>query len=188
VTAPERRFEVAFLCTGNRFRSPLAAALLEAEVGGQLVETASAGVLELGPVPALPEAVKLGQSFGVELEGHRAQDLAQLDLDALDLVLCFEQLHVRAAVVDGLAPIERTFTLPELVDLLEALSDPASLPGRAEQARARIAQASAARPPGFRTRPVPEIADPLGRDEREQRRIADELRALVRRLAHALFG
>ena len=39
---------VAFVCTGNRFRSPLAAALLESEAEGLPVEIASLGTLDLG--------------------------------------------------------------------------------------------------------------------------------------------
>jgi hypothetical protein len=84
-------------------------------------------------------------------------------------------------VVDGGAAIERTFTLPELVELVGETHDPAST------ARARIAGAHARRPPGFRDRPLPEIRDPLGRSAAEQRQIARELEALVQDLAAALL-
>jgi protein-tyrosine phosphatase len=188
VTAGEGPFEVAFLCTGNRFRSPLAAALLSAETGDLSVEASSLGVLELGPVPALPEAIEVAETLGVDVTAHRARDLAQLDLEPFDLVLGFERMHVRAAVVDGGARIERTFTLPELVALLESVPDPASGPDPLQRAQQRLAQAHEQRPPGFRTAAVPEIADPLGRAAREQRRIARELQELVGRLPRLLFA
>jgi protein-tyrosine-phosphatase len=148
----------------------------------------SLGTLELGPVPALPEAVKIAESYGLDLSGHRARNIAGVDLEACDLVLGFEQMHVAAAVVDGGARLERTFTLPELLGLLDAVSE---LPRQAqalEQARTRIQQAHAARPLDERANAVPEIADPLGKAPAAQRRTAEELRALVTDLSRRLFA
>jgi protein-tyrosine phosphatase len=188
VTAAASPFTIAFLCTGNRFRSPLAAALLSAGTADLAVEASSLGLLELGPVPALPEAIEMAETLGVDVAAHRARDLTELDLEPLDLVVGFERQHVRAAVVDGGAPIERTFTLPELVSLLESIPEPVSGPEPAEQARLRVAQAHEQRLPGFRTASAPEIADPLGRPAREQRRIAEQLQELVGRLPRLLFS
>jgi protein-tyrosine phosphatase len=188
VSAEAGPFQVAFVCTGNRFRSPLAAALLTAEVGELPVRACSLGVLELGPAPALPEAIELAETFGLDVSGHRSRDLAQLDLEPFDLVVGFERMHVRAAVVDGLARMEKTFTLPELVELLESLQEGPSEPDPLDRAERRIAQAHELRPPGFRTRPVPEVADPLGRSARDQRGTAYELQTLVERLAKLLFA
>jgi len=187
VTARAGSLEVAFVCTGNRFRSPLAAALL-AEEADELAEVCSLGVLKLGPAPALPEAVDLAKTFGIDLAGHRARDLDQLNLESFDLVLGFERMHVRAAVVDAFARIERTFTLPELVELIESIPEPSSRHDPVEQARNRVAQAHGLRSPDFRSSAVAEIADPLGRTAREQRRTAHELQELVGRLAWALFA
>jgi len=177
--ALSKPLRVAFVCTGNRFRSPLAAALLEAE--GLPVEVASLGTLDLGPEPALPEAVAVAGELGLDLSGHRAHTIRSGELRDLDLVVGFERKHVVASVVDGGAAIERTFTLPELVELLGGAHDPAS------SARARIAGAHAQRPPGFRDQPLPEVRDPLGLSAAEQREIAVELEALVQDLATALF-
>ena len=183
--APE--FDVVFICTGNRFRSPLAAAALGAARAEPRIRASSVGILELGPVPALPEAVELARSFELDLSGHRARGISELDLAPLDLVLGFERTHVHAAVVDAAAAVERTFTLPELVRLLESLSELASADGRAASARARVRQAHEARPPNFRAAAAPEIVDPLGRSQRKQREVAEEVRRLVERLAQLLF-
>ena len=182
------QLDVAFVCTGNRFRSPLAAAFLEAETGDLPVRGHSLGILDLGPVPALPEAVELGQTFGLDLSNHRARNVAAYDLEPFDLVLGFERAHVLTAIVDARALIERTFALQELVELLESLPAVLSLPEPVEQARARIRQAHEHRPPDYRTRRVPEIGDPLGRAAEAQRRIAEELRMSVIRLSRALFN
>jgi protein-tyrosine-phosphatase len=181
-------FDVAFVCTGNRFRSPLAAALLSARTDDLPVRTSSVGILDLGSTPALPEAVRLARSFGVDLSGHRTRCLSDVNLESLELVLAFEWTHVHAAIVDGHARIDRTFTLPELVGLLERLpraSGPQSVP--VVQARARVEAAHSLRPRDFTRRRSPEIPDPLGRPPSEQRRIAEEVRVLVDGLSRMLF-
>jgi protein-tyrosine-phosphatase len=179
---------VAFVCTGNRFRSPLAAALLGDRAKGLPVAVDSLGTLELGPVPALPEAVELAERYGVDLSGHRARNIAEVDLAPYDLVLGFEQMHVATAVVDGGAALERTFTLPELVELLGAAPAPPVEGGAIEQARAKTRAAHAARGPEYPKNTVPEIADPLGKPWPSQRRIAEELQVLVGELSSRLFS
>ena len=183
----EPTVDVAFICTGNRFRSPLAAALFSAEADGLPVRASSLGVLDLGPVDALAEAVTIGRSLGVDLSGHQTRCLRQVDLEPLDLIVGFEWAHVQAAIVAGRAPIERTFTLPELVGLLRDLpeSEPEATP--AENVRARVQQAHELRPAGFMTRRPPEIPDPLGKPSSTQKRIADDVRELVTELAQRLF-
>jgi protein-tyrosine-phosphatase len=143
------------------------------------VEVSSFGTLDLGPVAALPEAVALAGELGLDLSGHRARHLA--DLGDQDLVVGFERAHLAAAVVDAGADLGRTFTLSELVELLNRLSPP---PG---DARGRIAAAHAARPPDFRGRPLLEIRDPLGLAPPAQRAIARAVREEVEELAAALF-
>jgi protein-tyrosine-phosphatase len=152
------------------------------------VEVGSFGTLELGPALALPEAVKIAKNYGVDLSGHRAQNIAGVELEAYDLVLGFERMHVAAAVVDGGASLERTFTLPELLDLFDAIPEPPIRAGAMERARARIHLAHAARPIDHRTSAVPEIADPLGKTPAAQRQTAEELRALVTELSLRLFA
>src|SRR5712691_7105026 len=118
------RFSLLFLCAGNRFRSPLAAAFLRRLTIGLPVTVASAGMLEVGGAPALPEALSLGAWGGVDLSGHRARRLAAQHLQGVDLVLGFEQIHVRQAVIDAGADRTRAFTLGELVGLLGELDRP----------------------------------------------------------------
>ena len=108
---------VVFVCTGNRFRSPLGAALFAKAAGAQAT-VESAGTLELGARPAFAETIEEGGRLGVDLSGHRARYLGRVDLSSADLVLGFEQMHVATAVVDAGAERDRSFTLPELVDLV----------------------------------------------------------------------
>ena len=182
----EDALHVAFICTGNRFRSPLAAALLAAERPALSLRISSFGTMELGAAPALPEAVELAGAFGLDLSAHRTQSLKEADLARYDLVLGFEQHHVAAAVIDAGARSERTFTLRELVSLLEACPAVRLTGGELARARVRIQAAEAARAADFR-RTVPEVIDPLGHSPTVQRGIAVELRKSVAALASRLF-
>jgi protein-tyrosine-phosphatase len=179
--------QVAFVCTGNRFRSPLAAALLARETEGLPLLIDSLGTLEIGSRPALPEAVAIAQAHGLDLSSHRARGLAQVDLEPFDLVLGFERVHVIASV-GARAPIERTFTLPELVEILRRLPSPPPPTDPVERALARIRQAHAMRPQGLRSAAMSELRDPLGLTLQAQRQTAEELAALVESLAKGLFA
>jgi protein-tyrosine-phosphatase len=174
------------VCTGNRFRSPLAAALLADKAGKLPVRIASLGTLDLGPEPALPEAIAIAESFGLDLSEHRARSISGVELDRFDLVLGFERKHVATSVVEGGAQSEQTFTLPELVELLREIPGPPLPTDPVERSRVRIRQADAARPT-LRPSAVPEVSDPLGLTRSEQLETARELEALVARLASRLF-
>ena len=179
----EDPFDVVFICTGNRFRSAIAEGLMRRLTEGIAVQTTSAGTLDLGPVGALPEALELAPSLDLDLTEHRARCVGNVDLSEADLVLGFEYHHLAAAVTDGGARIERTFTVPELVTLLDegAAADGGDLVSRARRA---VQRAHEARPGGRRR----ELADPLGRSPEVFQSTALEVRALTERLVELLFG
>lgn len=171
---PDDTFDVVFVCTGNQFRSPLAAAVLARETEGLPVRVSSCGTGALDGAAAFEEAAELGTRLSVDLSGHRSRRLGALG-DA-DLVVGFERHHVERAVVEAGAPRERAFTLPQLVELLE--SHPESGPPGKRLARVR---------PG-NILEAPEILDPFGEPGRVQEAIVDEVEDLSRRLAVALFS
>jgi len=181
-------FRVVFVCTGNRFRSPLAAAVLSQAADGVPIDVSSAGTLDLSRAKALPEAQGAAERFGVDLTEHRSRSVAEAPLHDADLVIGFERMHVATAVVDGGAPRDRTFTLPELADLLAGIeSSPSSTP--VARARDTVRRAAAARP---RDDPkllsIAELADPLRRSADEQREIAERVRELTLQVHRSLFG
>lgn len=178
-------FRVVFVCTGNRFRSPLAAAVFEHESARDDVRATSFGSLDLGPMPPLTKAVKTARNLGLDITGHLARPLALADLALADLVVGFEQAHLEAAAGEADAPPDRTFTLPELVSLLER--PPSTRIGHPiERARSRVIRAHLTR---LATPSVeePQIADPIGLRPAEQDEIADAVERLARRLARLLF-
>jgi protein-tyrosine phosphatase len=178
-------FKLVVLCTGNRFRSPLAEILLRELTEGLPVDVSSAGTLSLGPVPALPEAIELATTFELDLRAHRCRHFTEAGLAEADLVLGFERMHVATAVVDGGAQPERTFTLPELVELLREV-DPRS-DDHVQRARESIGLAHDARsgqPPLLDRN---ELADPYGRSPKVYRETAERVVALCEELAARLF-
>jgi protein-tyrosine phosphatase len=176
--------DVVFICTGNRFRSPLAELLFRHAAAEFPVRTSSRGTLELGPLPALPEAFEEAERLGLDLSRHRTRALDGEDLSDADLVIGFERMHVLTAVMDAHAQRARTFTLPELVELLEQGPRPAAADS-VERAREAIAAAASAR---SRRHAMPELPDPIGRSRRFFRETAAELEDLVGRLRDGLFG
>jgi protein-tyrosine phosphatase len=180
-----RDFELVVVCTGNRVRSPVAEGFLRVLLAGLPVHISSAGVLDLGPVPALPETIETAAALGLDLSAHRAGCVVGRDLSGADLVVGFEQRHVATAVVDAQAPRERSFTLVEIVDLLERVL-PATAEEPAERACQAVARADALRQ--GRQDPVPEIPDPLGGSVEVYRTTISRVRDLSERLAVRLFG
>src|SRR5438128_7342059 len=113
-------FSITFVCTGNRFRSPLAEAFVHRLTLGLPVTADSYGTLSLEDAPPLPEAVELALSCGISLSDHRTRYLNKASLQDVDLLLGFEPAHVHQAVVDARAPRERSFTVRDFVALLRA--------------------------------------------------------------------
>jgi protein-tyrosine phosphatase len=179
-------FSIAFICTGNRFRSVLAEAFVRRLTLGLPVTTESFGTLELRSSPALPEAVELARSYGLDVSRHATRCVTGASLAEADLVLGFDASHVREAVVKARAALERSFTMRELVRLLDSVS----LPGPAnvvERARTAVELAAAAREghaPGLSD----DLADPLGSPWKVFGETAAEIRELSVRLVAALFG
>jgi len=180
------RFSLLFLCTGNRFRSPLAAAFVRRLTLGRPVVARSAGTLDLNGSPALPDALTLAAWSGVSLADHVSAQVTSDDVGAVDLLLGFEHAHVTHAVIEVGFPREQAFTLPELNALLPAIEpvDPSlPLPDRARERVRRAAAVRAARG----AEPVAEVLDPYGRSRRVAERTVADVRRLSIELAERLF-
>jgi protein-tyrosine phosphatase len=169
---PGDTFSVVFVCTGNQFRSPLAEAVFAREARRPVL-VSSCGTAALEGSAAFAEALELVSELSVDLSRHRSRGLSELA--GADLVVGFERTHVERAVVDGGAPRERTFTLPQAVELLEASPREGSPGERVEALR-----------PG-NVFDAPEIEDPISLGTDRQREVMAEIEDLTQRLARALF-
>jgi protein-tyrosine phosphatase len=181
------QFSIVFVCSGNRFRSPLAEALVRRLTFGLPVVVQSFGTLPLGAAPALAEARRLGLSLGIDLSEHRARLLGVESIEDADLVIGFDQDHVRRGVIDGNASTQRSFAFRQLVALLEEAAEPET-DDVVHRARQAVEHAALRRDATIEAWEIGAIADPLGRSWRVYRETAAEIRHLSLKLVDALFG
>jgi protein-tyrosine-phosphatase len=179
-------FRVAFVCTGNRFRSVLAAAAFRSAADGLPVHVESYGTLDLGPAAPLPGAVSEASALGLDVSAHAARFLNDAELGDASLVVGFEAQHIVAAVGVASAPVERAFVLPELVELLDRIDVPRG-PDPVAHAREAVARAHAVRRGEGRRRSVREIEDPIALPDAAQRHIAQAVYHGATTLAARLF-
>ena len=181
-------FTIYFVCTGNRCRSPFAAAIMARLTAARGVTVRSAGVLEI-PGEASPSAtVAAAERFDVDLGGHVSVPLSRVNLSDADLVLGFERRHVAAAVVEGGAAPDRTFNLIELASLLpEGGSPEGAATDPFERARGLIAAAHRRRVQTARFVPGEEVLDPIGLPLNAHVEMAEQVQDLCKLVAEKLF-
>lgn len=175
---------IVFVCTGNRARSALAAGLLRRYVAELPVIVESRGTLDVGPAPVLPGLLEVGTRLGLDLAPHRAAPLVRRELEHAELALGFESNHVATAVVDGGARRERSFTLPELLDLAshDPLPDTEDIRERIDLVTSRAHERRCA----YRLPPA-EIVDPYGASASVLEGVCTEIELLVAELVGTLF-
>jgi protein-tyrosine-phosphatase len=179
-------FSIAFICTGNRFRSALAEAFVHRLTRALPVTTQSYGTLQLGAAPALPEAIVIARACGIDLSEHSARCVSDASLGSLDLVLGFDRDHVRHAVVDAHALRHRSFTVREFVRLVGEITPP-DTDDLVEQARDVVEQAAEQRN-AHPTGASDGVRDPLGAPWKVYLETAAEVQQLSVQLAASLFG
>lgn len=182
---------VLVVCTGNVCRSPIAEGMLrsalQARMGSRAPLVTSAGTAGWEGSGAMPESVAAAAERGVDIGAHTAQRLIVPVLVKADLVVGMAAEHREE--ISRMLPeaAGRTFTLKELVRLLEALpaTDPAATPSLAD----RVACADELRRRGFQGNPHDDdVVDPLGLPLDAYRAIAWELEEWTGRLADGLVG
>jgi len=179
---PER---VLVLCSANRCRSPLAAALLRRELAGRpwSVSVSSAGVSPFAgsrlPVP--PDGKMVARRFGIDLSGHVSSLVSPAALETADLVLGMDRGHVREAVVIEPTCWARAFTLKELVRRGAHLGPRPA--GASLRSWLEAVGASRSREDLAGWSDDDDIGDPFGRGPRAWESLVDELSTLVGGLA-----
>jgi protein-tyrosine phosphatase len=132
----------------------------------------------------MPETVLAADERGVDVASHVARRLTPAMAESADLVLCMAREHADAVIHSAPGVSDKTFTLKELVRLLEELgpyprADPVT----------RLAEAATIRAGGFRGNPLDDdVVDPLGLPIDSYRAVAWELDEWSERLAEALVG
>ncbi|HKY64783.1 MAG TPA: hypothetical protein VJM49_00370 [Acidimicrobiales bacterium] len=104
------------MCTANQCRSPMAEGMLrrlfiQAGIGASV---GSAGLLP-GGVPATPEAIATMAARRVDIRHHVSRTVDAEMATRTPLIIGMTRQHVRELCAGYGAPIERTYTLKELV-------------------------------------------------------------------------
>jgi protein-tyrosine phosphatase len=136
----------------------------------------------------MEESVRAAAEREVDISAHAARRLRADQITAADVIVCMAAEH-RDAIVAAVAKADpKTFTLKEVVRLLESLPAPPE-PAGPETLAARVAEASGLRVEGFEGNPYDDgIVDPLGLPLDSFRAVAWELDQWCGRLVEGLFG
>ena len=123
---------ILFVCTGNQYRSPIAAAYLrrllkERGLAGWSVE--SAGTWAAPGQPLASDAGRDAVSLGLDVRGHRTQLVDKALLGRFDLILVMENGHREALRIEFPEARDRVFLLSEMLEGPQFdIADPVRLP------------------------------------------------------------
>lgn len=186
---------VLVVCRANVARSPLARALLEAEVhrrfgSDEQVWVRSAGTDAWAGMPAAEHTRREAERRSLDLMAHRAASLSPEDVALADVVVTMSEQQ-RAHVV-GMCPVarDRVFTLLELARLCAVTTTGSGRSKEPVRARLRSVVARAARtrqhlPP---PREAEDVADPYGGPRAGFAHMAALIEAAVSVVADCLLG
>jgi protein-tyrosine phosphatase len=185
---------ILVVCTGNVCRSPLAEAFLRQALVARFPhgapDVASAGTAGWEGSPAHPDSVAVAKERDVDISTHVARRLNRPMVDDADLVLAMAGEHRDGVVHSVPQALGRTFTLKELVRLLDALPPAEFSPSFDLGAlRRRVGEAADLRAGGFEGSPYDEdVSDPLGLPPETFRAVAWDLEEWCDRLLQGMFG
>ena len=109
---------VLFVCTANRFRSPISAALFARKLEQQHLEhewlVGSAGTWAEVGLTVIPSSRWINENFGLNLEAHKAVRIDRELLSKYDLILVMENSHQESLAVEFPDLKDRVFLLAKV--------------------------------------------------------------------------
>jgi protein-tyrosine-phosphatase len=124
---------ILFVCTANRYRSPLAVACFEAELirRGQHQSwiVSSAGTWATDGYPPMPAAILEAKQLGLNIHQHQSRGITEDMLQESDLVVVMERGHKEALQVEFKAYRQKVVLLSEVAegssyDIPDPVTDP----------------------------------------------------------------
>ena len=165
-------------------------AALERRLEAAAPQVSSAGVYARRGGRALPETIEAAAERDLDLSEHVVRPLLDEDVEGADLVVGMAAEHRDQIAREFPSASPKTFTLKEVVRLLEELpaAGPASA-SPAERLSRRVTEADRLRRNGFEGNFHDEdVVDPLGLSFEAFRATAREIEEWSGRLAEGLFG
>jgi protein-tyrosine-phosphatase len=126
---------ILFVCTANRYRSPLAAACFQAELmkRGQDKNwtVSSAGTWAMDGYPAMPAAILEARQLGLNIQEHQSRGITADMLQESDLVVVMERDHKESLQVEFKAYRQKVVLLSDVTegssyDIPDPVTDPRS--------------------------------------------------------------
>ena len=87
--------KVLVVCTGNTCRSPMAEGWLKQKLSDKGWVVESAGVGAWGGTPASEESVEVMRGLGIDISGHRSQELSKNLVEGASYILAMTEGHRR---------------------------------------------------------------------------------------------
>ena len=121
---------VLFVCTGNQYRSPIAAAAilkrLEQEGKADQWAISSAGTWTSPGLSPFPDAVRVANSLGLNIANHKTCPIDTQELSKYDVILVMEQGHKEAILSEFPSARGRVHLISDVVDHISYdIPDPA---------------------------------------------------------------
>ena len=111
---------VLFVCTANRFRSPLAEIMFRSAVqASRTCETwtvDSAGTWTSPGLPVLPEVAVIARQYNLDLTQHRSKEVTEKLLSKYDLILVMDAGHKEALVHEFREQSKNIYLLTEVAE------------------------------------------------------------------------
>jgi len=126
--------KILFVCTANRYRSPIAEACLRdtADHDRRVSqwEVSSAGTWTKDGLSPTPEAIREADRLGLDIRSHRSRVMTRQIIEEADLVLVMEQGHKEALQNEFPQKKEFVYLLSEVtVGIPFDFPDPMASPG-----------------------------------------------------------
>ena len=114
---------VLFVCTGNQYRSPIAAAAFLRQLNRQGKASRwivrSAGTWTTPNQPPLPDAVRVAQDLGLNIRDRTTRKVTAGELSKCDLILVMEHKHKEALSYEFPTASKKIHLLSEVVNHLD---------------------------------------------------------------------
>lgn len=118
---------ILVVCTANICRSPVAAALLKdrlAESGLEDWTVSSAGTWAIAQRGAAHNSQVVMEQYGFDISGHMARMVERPYLEKADLILCMEEGHVEALMIEFPDQAHKIYPITAMAGLTYSIDDP----------------------------------------------------------------